>query len=73
MWFAVWLAVAAWLATPAWRSWIGAAVALAAAGIAAAMWRGPLAGHLVVMDQAWLQVIHDKDYLFPLAWPLMPG
>jgi hypothetical protein len=35
-----------------------------------ALWRGPLAGHAAVMDAEWLEVIADRDYLFPLAWPI---
>ncbi len=31
---------------------------------------GPLAGRLGRMDAAWLSVIADKDYLFPLGWPV---
>jgi hypothetical protein len=70
VWFVVWLGVATWLARPEWRKALTAsAVAL---GIAAGfvLWRGPLAGHLVRMDADWLAVIADRDYLFPLAWPV---
>jgi hypothetical protein len=31
---------------------------------------GPLAGRLVTMDAAWLEVLASKDYLFPTDWPL---
>ncbi len=31
---------------------------------------GPLAGRLTTMDGEWLAAIGDKDYLFPLGWPL---
>ena len=30
---------------------------------------GPLAGRLVIMDRDWLDVLEEKDYLFPAAWP----
>lgn len=30
---------------------------------------GPLANRFVRMDPAWIAVIVDKDYLFPLGWP----
>jgi hypothetical protein len=69
-WAAVWLTVATWVARPAWRVPM---LALAGAGAIAAAWivtRGPLAGRLVNMDAAWLAVIADKDYLFPLSWPV---
>jgi len=69
-WFVVWLTVATAVARPRWR---GAMLAAGAAGILPAVWivtRGPLAGRLVTMDPAWLAVIADKDYLFPLSWPL---
>ena len=70
LWFTVWLGVAYWLARPEWRTAMtGVAVAVAAAG-ALMIFRGPLAGHLTPMDAAWLAVIADRDYLFPIAWPL---
>ena len=40
--------------------WVGLVGAGAAVALVA---RGPL------MDSAWLAVLADKDYLFPLAWP----
>jgi len=69
-WVAVWLVVALWVARPAWRIPMAA---LAGAGALAAAWiaiAGPLAGRLQTMDAAWLAVIGEKDYLFPLAWPI---
>ncbi|PYR89216.1 MAG: hypothetical protein DMF84_25370 [Acidobacteria bacterium] len=68
-WFVVWLGVAVWVARPRWRR---AILAVAGAGILIVTWivvQGPLAGRLVKMDGAWLAVIADKDYLFPLSWP----
>lgn len=70
LWFAVWLGVAYWLARPGWRKPLAiAALVLGVAGITA-IFRGPLAGHLAPMDAEWLAVIADRDYLFPVAWPL---
>jgi hypothetical protein len=70
IWFTVWLGVAAWLARPEWRTVLAAcAVVLVAAG-GLALWRGPLAGRLTLMDPDWLAVIADRDYLFPIAWPV---
>ena len=31
---------------------------------------GPLAGRLTLMDPAWLEALAEKEYLFPLRWPL---
>lgn len=70
MWFVVWLGVAAWFGRPAWRGGLLTAAIAGATGVAWAIWRGPLQGHLIVMDREWLAVIADKDYLFPLGWPL---
>jgi hypothetical protein len=39
------------------------------AGIALLTW-SPLAARLRIMDQPWLDVLADKDYLFPTGWPL---
>jgi hypothetical protein len=51
-----------------WRT--VAAVAILGIAVAAVATRvGPLAGRFVRMDPAWLAVIADKDYLFPLDWP----
>ena len=70
IWFAIWLTVAAWFGRPSWRKGISVvAIAVAAAAIWA-LWRGPLAARLVRMDGDWLAVIADKDYLFPLGWPI---
>jgi hypothetical protein len=70
LWFGIWLAAAAWFGRPEWRrSFV--VLGLAVLGVAAwALWQGPLAGRLQVMDAEWLAVIADKDYLFPLAWPV---
>ena len=45
---------AAWFGRPAWRRSLCAAMAISAAGVLLILWRGPLAGHLVRMDPAWL-------------------
>jgi hypothetical protein len=68
-WFAVVLAVAVVVARPAWRRGaFGAAGVLALIGVWA-LWWGPLAGRLVIMDPTWLAVLAEKDYLFPHEWP----
>jgi len=69
-WFALWLGVAVWLARPEWRKPLAAGAALLAVAGGLALSRGPLAGRLMPMDADWLQVIADRDYLFPLAWPV---
>lgn len=68
IWFIVWLAGAALAARPAWRRPMAAAVAVVLAAAGYALWRGPLAGRLSIMDAEWLAAVGDKD-LFPLAWP----
>ncbi len=68
LWFMVWLAAAAFLDRPAWRARLVTAAMLALVAGGWALWRGPLAGHLTIMDAEWLAAIGDKD-LFPLAWP----
>lgn len=70
MWFIVWLGVAAWFGRPAWRRVLVVLAAAGTAAVAFALWRGPLAGHLTVIDADWLAVIAEKDYLFPLSWPI---
>jgi hypothetical protein len=69
VWFVVWIAVALMWQHPTWRRRAVAGLVLAGAAGALLVWRGPLAGHLVRMDAAWLAVIAEKDYLFPLQWP----
>jgi hypothetical protein len=69
VWFAIWIGVATWLERPERRQVLAAGAALAGVAAVVALWRGPLAGHLARMDPAWLAVIGDRDYLFPLAWP----
>ena len=70
LWLAIWLGVATFVARPQWRKWLGAAIV---AAIAVAIWTltlGPLAGRLTLMDAEWLAALGDKDYLFPLRWPV---
>jgi hypothetical protein len=69
LWFAVWVGVALVLAEARWRPWLlaGGAVATVLAGWAV-VW-GPLGAQLVRMDDAWLNVLEGKDYLFPNHWP----
>jgi hypothetical protein len=70
LWFAIVWAVAVWVRHPASRRGLALAGAAAAAGALWLLTSGPLAGRLVVMDRAWLDVLGDKDYLFPTDWPL---
>jgi hypothetical protein len=70
MWFAIWLGVALWFGRP-WRTPLLATMAGAGAfGILSALASGVTSGRFTRMDPAWLAVIADKDYLFPLSWPL---
>jgi hypothetical protein len=70
LWFVVLLATAAIVRQrPSWKIAGGVGVVLAVAAAAAAV-GGPLSGRLVKMDAAWLSVIAQKDYLFPLGWPI---
>lgn len=69
LWFAVWLSAAAVIARPA--SWGVLGLAAIPLG-AAAIWMliaGPLAGRLAPMDDEWLYILAEKDYLFILEWP----
>lgn len=65
LWFGIPVLVAMEWARRGWRRpWIAVA---AVAGVMA-LW-GPLSSRLIVMDRDWLDVLHSKDYLFPLEWP----
>jgi hypothetical protein len=69
LWFGAAVAVAAFAGRPSWRRAL-LAVGVAAflvVGLAAAL--GPLGSRFVVMDETWMTVLADKDYLFPLDWP----
>jgi hypothetical protein len=68
LWFAIWLGAAAFIGRPQWRTRLIVGVAFGAIAAGLALWRGPLAGHLTVMDAEWLAAVGDKD-LSPLAWP----
>ncbi len=63
VWFVVWLGVSTWLGRPEWRKGLAAAATALAIVAAAALWTGPLAGHVARMDAEWLSVIADRDYL----------
>jgi hypothetical protein len=69
LWFGVWVGVALAVAEARWRPWL---LAGGAAGAALAGWVavwGPLGAQLVRMDDAWLNVLAGKDYLFATQWP----
>jgi hypothetical protein len=70
LWFGIWLSAATFVAEPRLRRPLGA---LAILGTLLAVWAvlaGPLAGRFATMDEEWLATLAEKDYLFPLAWPL---
>lgn len=68
LWFLTWLGAAAFAGRPAWRRGLAAAAAFVVLVLAVALWRGPLAGDLRIIDAQWLAAVGEKD-LFPLAWP----
>lgn len=70
LWFAIVWAVAVWVLHPASRRALTIAGVAIVAGAIWLLTAGPLAGRLVIMDRAWLDVLGDKDYLFPADWPL---
>jgi hypothetical protein len=70
LWFGVWLTVAAWLGRPRWRPALAGSLIIAVLAASWLLWRTPFGDRLHRMDSDWLRVIGDKDYLFPLAWPL---
>jgi len=69
-WFCVWTAVTLWFSRPAWRTAMAGAAVVAVAALAIAAAAGFGAARLTRMDQAWLAVIADRDYLFPTGWPI---
>jgi hypothetical protein len=68
LWFVVWLTAAAIVDRPSRRRPILVVAGAGAIAAVIALTHGPLAGHLTIMDAAWLEAIGDKD-LYPLAWP----
>jgi hypothetical protein len=70
LWIAIWLAVALLVTEPRLRLPIIAIGAAAAVAGAWALSTGPLAGRLVTMDAEWLEALAEKEYLFPLRWPM---
>jgi hypothetical protein len=68
LWFGVWVGVALIAADARWRPWLLAAGAAAALVAAWAIARGPLSAQVVRMDDAWLDVLAGKDYLFATGW-----
>jgi hypothetical protein len=69
VWFALAIALGVAATRPALRRPLLVSTLPAAALLAWALLRGPLAGHLQIMDAAWLDVLGSRDYLFPSAWP----
>ena len=70
LWFAIWLATATFIAETRWRRAIIRTAAATLPFICWALLEGPLVGRLVRMDAEWIAAIGEKDYLFPLQWPL---
>jgi hypothetical protein len=70
LWFGIPVAAAVPVARPDWRRSLLAVSGVAGLFAAWVVLWGPLAGRLVVMDPAWLDVLSVKDYLFPHQWPL---
>src|SRR5262245_17449476 len=69
LWFGVVLVAGVLASDRHWIRWISAAAILAIV-IAWGAMRGPLAGRFGTMDDAWLAVFADRDYLFPADWPI---
>jgi len=70
VWFGLAMALGVLATRPAWRRAMLIAAVPATAVVAWIVLRGPLAGHLAVMDEAWLAVLQSRDYLFPSGWPM---
>lgn len=70
LWFAIVVIIATWVNRPSWRPTLAGLGLVASVAGVWAVWLGPLAGHLTVMDADWLSVFASKDYLFPADWPL---
>jgi hypothetical protein len=69
LWFTVWLSVAT-MATVRSRWPVAIAIGVVAVVAGWTFTLGPLAGRLTLMDAEWLEALSDKEYLFPLRWPL---
>ena len=70
LWFVIWVGVALFVTDARVRVPLAAAAALAAAGGVWAAVAGPLQGRLAPMDAEWLRALADREYLFPLEWPV---
>jgi hypothetical protein len=68
LWFVILLGAASLMRRRLSWPLIAGVAALAVCGIALTT-AGPLRGRFGRMDAAWLAVIAEKDYLFPLHWP----
>jgi hypothetical protein len=69
LWFGLVVAVGAFVQRPAWRSSLAVGAGVIAAASVWAVTLGPMAARVVTMDAQWLQVLAEKDYLFPTDWP----
>ena len=70
LWFSVCLVPAALVAAPGMRTWRPVLAGGVAIATLVLVTRSPIAPRLAIMDQPWLGVLADKDYLFPTDWPL---
>jgi hypothetical protein len=70
LWFSLWLGVAFGIERPRARRAVAAVATVMVLGAIAVLASGAMAARFVRMDPDWLAVIADKDYLFPLSWPL---
>jgi hypothetical protein len=69
-WFLICIGVAGLVSDPRARPALLALGGAAALMFAYAVSLGPLAGRLRPMDDRWLAVLAEKDYLFPDRWPI---
>ena len=69
LWFGATVAIAAFVGLPSWRRPLLATGLLGLVVVTLAATVGPMAERFAIMDDGWLAVLADKDYLFPLEWP----
>ena len=67
-WFALWVAVSLLVNAGGRRLFWTASVVLALGVVATAAGGSALGGSFIVMDDAWLDAIRSKRYLFPTSW-----
>ncbi len=70
LWFGVAVGIGLVARFPQWRRVSVPALVIGAAFSLWTILAGPLKGRLVTMDALWLGVLAEKDYLFPMDWPI---